>query len=101
MIGFSIMMCFVSLILLFIGRALLKGNHSFLHGKVYDSIQDKEGYAKSTGKPIILLALGIAFAGILAVAIPIQCSILASIVVILVVVVLAIAWQHNISKHFL
>ena len=36
-IGFSIMMWFVSIILIFLGVSLLKGNYSSVHGKVLDT----------------------------------------------------------------
>ncbi len=41
MLGFSIMMWFVSAILIFVSISLLKGNYSFVHGKVFDT-SDKE-----------------------------------------------------------
>ena len=52
MLGFSIMMWFVSAILIFVSISLLKGNYSFVHGKVFDTTDNKKGYAKELGKPV-------------------------------------------------
>ena len=46
MLGFSTMMWFVSAILIFVSISLLKGNYSFVHGKVFDTTDNKKGYAK-------------------------------------------------------
>ena len=46
MLGFSIMMLFVSAILIFVSISLLKGNYSFVHGKVFDTTDNKKEYAK-------------------------------------------------------
>ena len=67
MIGFSIMMWFISLILIFLGVSLLKGNYSSVHGKVFDTTNDKEGYAKELGKPTLLIGIGLLISGIIAV----------------------------------
>ena len=39
------MMWFVSAILIFVSISLLKGNYSFVHGKVFDTTDNKKGYA--------------------------------------------------------
>ena len=59
MIAFSIMMWFVSIILVFLSISLLRGNYASVHGKILDSTDDKEGYAKALGKPILLLPIGL------------------------------------------
>ena len=51
MLGFSIMMWFVSAILIFVSISLLKGNYSFVHGKVFDTTDNKKGYAKDNVDP--------------------------------------------------
>ena len=51
MIGFSIMMWFSSALLIFFSISLLKGNYSSVHGKVFETTNDKNGYAKALGKP--------------------------------------------------
>ena len=55
MIGFSIMMWFLSIILIFLGISLLKGNYFSVHGKVFETTDDKEGYAKELGRPTLLI----------------------------------------------
>ena len=47
MIGFSIMMWFSSALLIFFSISLLKGNYSSVHGKVFETTNDKNGYAKA------------------------------------------------------
>ena len=55
MIGFSIMMWFISILLIFLGISLLKGNYFGVHGRVFETTTDKEGYAKELGKPTLLI----------------------------------------------
>lgn len=50
MIGFSIMMWFVSFVILMVAISLLRGNVSTMHGKVFDTTEDKVGYGKQLGK---------------------------------------------------
>ena len=50
MIGFSIMMWFVSAILIFVSIFLLKGNYSFVHGKVFDTTDNKKKVCKRIRK---------------------------------------------------
>ncbi|BBF43600.1 hypothetical protein lbkm_2288 [Lachnospiraceae bacterium KM106-2] len=59
MIGFRIMMFFVSIISYIIAISLLKGNTAGIHGKVYESTTDKVGYGKALGKIILFMACGI------------------------------------------
>ena len=47
MIGFSIMMWFCSALLIFVSFSLLKGNYSSVHGKVFETTNDRKGYALS------------------------------------------------------
>ena len=53
------MMWFVSAILIFVSISLLKGNYSFVHGKVFDTTDNKKGYAKELGKPVLFVGIGI------------------------------------------
>ena len=53
MIGFSIMMWFCSALLIFVSFSLLKGNYSSVHGKVFETTNDRKGYAKALGKPVL------------------------------------------------
>ena len=41
MIGFSIMMWFVSFVMFMVAISLLRGNVSVIHGKVFEATKDK------------------------------------------------------------
>ena len=100
MIAFSIMMWFVSIILVFLSISLLRGNYASVHGKVLDSADDKEGYAKALGKPILLLGVGFAVVGITAVVLPQKYSILIAVAFIVIISMIAVIWGGKISKKF-
>lgn len=97
MIGFSIMMWFVSIILFFVSMSLLKGKHSLMHGRVYDNTNDKEKYAMAVGKPVLVLAIGIAASGVAAV---VTGNIIISLFIIVGTVIIAALWFVNIQKRF-
>ena len=61
------MMWFVSAILIFVSISLLKGNYSFVHGKVFDTTDNKKGYAKELGKPVLFVGIGILVSGVIAI----------------------------------
>lgn len=65
-IGFSIMMWFCSFVVLMVAISLLRGNTSFLHGKVFDTTEDKVGYGKQLGKVCLLISIGLCVCGIVA-----------------------------------
>ena len=46
---------------------LLKGNYSFVHGKVFDTTDNKKGYAKELGKPVLFVGIGILVSGVIAI----------------------------------
>lgn len=100
MIAFSIMMWFVSIILVFLSISLLRGNYASVHGKVLDSTDDKEGYAKALGKPVLLLGVGIAVAGITAVALQQKYSIIIALAFIVITLIIAAIWFGKIQKRF-
>lgn len=100
MIAFSIMMWFVSIILVLLSISLLRGNYAGVHGKVLDSTDDKEGYAKALGKPILLLGIGIAMAGITAVALQQKYSIIITVAFIAIIVIIVAIWAGKIQKRF-
>ena len=91
MIGFSIMMWFVSAILIFVSIFLLKGNYSFVHGKVFDTTDNKKRYAKELGKPVLFVGIGVLVSGIIAI-----------IVAFFLVIISGITglWLHKIQKSF-
>ena len=70
MIGFSIMMWFCSALLIFVSFSLLKGNYSSVHGKVFETTNDRKGYAKALGKPVLLIGICLLFSGVIAVILP-------------------------------
>ena len=100
MIAFSIMMWFVSITLVFLSISLLRGNYASVHGKVLDSTDDKKGYAKALGKPILLLGVGLAVVGITAVVLPQKYSILISVAFIVIISMIAVTWGGKISNKF-
>ena len=101
MIAFSIMMWFVSIIIVFLSISLLRGNYASVHGKVLDSTDDKEGYAKALGKPVLLLGIGIAVAGITAVVLQQKYSIIIAVGFILIIAAIVGIWFCKIQKRFL
>lgn len=101
MIGFSIMMWFISIILILLSVSLLKGNYSSVHGKVFDTTNDREGYAKELGKPILLMGISIFVSGIIAIIIRQDYSIIIAIGFLLFIIVIAGIWFYKIQKRFL
>lgn len=99
-IAFSIMMWFISIIFVFLSISLLRGNYASVHGKVLDRTDDKEGYAKSLGKPILFLGVGFAVAGIIAVVLPQKYSILISVAFIVIILMITVRWISKILNKF-
>lgn len=97
MIGFSIVMWFISIILFIVSISLLRGNYSSMHGKVFNKTKDKVGYAKTSGKPVLLLAIGIALSGMTAV---VTSKITVSVIIIIVAAVIMSIWFINIQRKF-
>lgn len=97
MIGFSIMMWFVSLVLLFVSISLLRGNYSSMHGKVFDNTDNKEEYAKASGKPVLFMSIGIAVSGVVAV---VTSGIIIPVIIIVCVAVIMGIWFVTIQKRF-
>lgn len=100
MIAFSIMMWFISIILVFLSLSLLRGNYACVHGKVLDSTDDKKGYAKALGKPIFLLGVGIAVAGITAVVLQQKYAIMIAVAFMVIILIIAAIWVGKIQKRF-
>ena len=87
MIGFSIMMWFSSALLIFFSISLLKGNYSSVHGKVFETTNDKNGYAKALGKPVLLIGICVLLSGVIAVVLPKDYAISIAVVFILFIAV--------------
>lgn len=100
MIGFSIMMLFCSTVIIILSILLLRGNYAGIHGKVFDNTEDKEGYAKALGKPVLLLGAGIAIIGILAIATQGLYAIICSVLFLLMTVIIVGLWFVKIQKRF-
>lgn len=100
MIGFSIMMWFISILLISLGISLLRGNSSSVHGKVFDATNDKEGYTKELGKPTLLIGIGILISGIIAVILRQDYSIIIAVGFLLLIVVIAGIWFYKVQKRY-
>ena len=87
MIGFSIMTWFIAVIMIGLSISLLKGNYTFVHGNVL-------------GKPVLLLAVGIAISGVLAVALPQEYAMTIVIIFLLLVVAVTIGLFYRVDKYF-
>lgn len=99
-IGFSIMMWFISILLIFLSVSLLKGNYASVHGKVFETTNDKKGYAKALGKPVLLIGICVLFSGVIAVVLPQDCAIYIAVIFILFIAVIAGIWLYKIQKRF-
>lgn len=100
MIGFSIMTWFIAVIMIGLSISLLKGNYTFVHGNVFDRTKDKAGYAKKLGKPVLVLAVGIAISGVLAVVLPQEYAMTVVIIFLLLVVAVTIGLCYRVDKYF-
>ena len=100
MIGFSIMMWFCSALLIFVSFSLLKGNYSSVHGKVFETTNDRKGYAKALGKPVLLIGICLLFSGVIAVILPKDYAISIAVIFILFIAVICSIWLYKIQKDF-
>lgn len=100
MIGFSIMIWFSSALLIFFSISLLKGNYSSVHGKVFETTNDKKGYAKALGKPVLLIGICVLFSGVIAVVLSKDYAISIAVIFILFIAVVAGIWLYRIQKRF-
>ena len=71
-----------------------------VHGKVFETTDDKEGYAKELGRPTLLIGIGTLFSGIIAVILPQNYSIIIAIGFLLFVIVIAGIWFYKVQKRF-
>lgn len=100
MIGFSIMMWFCSALLIFVSFSLLKGNYSSVHGKVFETTNDRKGYAKALGKPVLLIGICLLFSGVIAVILPKDYAISIAVIFILFIAVICSIWLYKIQNRF-
>ncbi len=68
--------------------------------KVFDNIEDKEGYARALGKPVLLMGTGLDIIGIAVVAIPGVYAIFVSLSLLLLMVIFDSVWFVKILKKF-
>lgn len=101
MIGFSIMMWFVSFVVLMVAISLLRGNISSMHGKVFDNTEDKVGYGKQLGKMSLFISIGIFICGIVALLTESSMAIIYALVTLLVVIVLTVIWFILIQRRYM
>ena len=100
MIGFSITTWVIAVIMIGLSISLMKGNYTFVHGNVFDRTKDKAGYAKRLGKPVLLLAVGIAISGVIAIVFPREYAMTIVIIFLLLVVVVTIGLFYRVDKYF-
>lgn len=100
MIVFGVIAWLCSGILIFLSVSLLKGNYSNLYGKAFERAEDKAGYARAMGKPVLLMGIGTAVTGILGITVQGSWSVLVSLAFLLMVVGVAILWMVQLEKRF-
>ena len=101
MIGFSIMMWFVSFVILMVAISLLRGNVSTMHGKVFDTTEDKVGYGKQLGKVSLFISIGLCTCGVVAFLIKSSMAIVYALVILLAVIVVSAIWFVFIQKRYM
>lgn len=100
MIGFSIMMWFISIIFFCLAIALLRGNTSAIHGKTFDNTKDKVGYSKSLGKVVLFMGSGLLICGVVVLFGNAAVAIRNALIVLGVVVGEAVVWFAIIQKKY-
>lgn len=80
--------------------SLLKGNYSSVHGKVFETTNDRKGYAKALGKPVLLIGICLLFSGVIAVILPKDYAISIAVIFILFIAVICSIWLYKIQKRF-
>ena len=100
MIGFSIMMWFVSLVILMVAISLLRGNVSTMHGKVFDTTEDKVGYGKQLGKMTFFISIGLCTCGVVAFLIKSSMAIFGALIIITAVCLISAAAFARIQKMY-
>jgi len=100
MIGFSIMMWFVSFVILMVAISLLRGNVSAIHGKVFDATEDKVGYGRQLGKLCLFISVGLCICGVIALLIKSNRAILYALVVLFIVIVVSAIWGILLQRRY-
>ena len=100
MLGFSIMMWFVSFVICIVAISLAKGNGEIVHGKTFDRVKDKVGYAKKLAGPCFLISFGFCLGGITAILIQNNLAIIYAVAVISLFIVVAAIWFVRINRKY-
>lgn len=100
MLGFSIMMWFVSFVVLMVAIFLLRGSISALHGKVFDAAEDKVGYGKQLGKICVLISIGLFISGMVAFRVKGSMAIVYALIMLLAVIIISAIWFYFIQRRY-
>ena len=100
MIGFCIMIWFVSFVMFMVAISLLRGDVSAIHGKVFDATEDKVGYGRELRKMCIFLSLGLCMSGVVAFIIKNSMAIIYALIILFVFLVIAVIWCVFIQKRY-
>ena len=101
MIGFGITMWFVSCVVFTVAISLLRGNTSGIHGKVFDTTEDKVGYGKQLGRLCLMMSIGVFVSGLAAVLIENDMAIIYALAILLIVIAFSVIWFALIQKRYL
>lgn len=100
MIGYCVALWFCAAIVLLLSVSLLRGNCSAVHGKVFDGTEDKEGYARTIGRPALLMGVGLAAAGVLAAVMEGIWGVVVSLALLALVLAAGGVWFARVQKRF-
>lgn len=68
--------------------------------KVFETTNDRKGYAKALGKPVLLIGICLLFSGVIAVILPKDYAISIAVIFILFIAVICSIWLYKIQKDF-
>ena len=72
-----------------------------MHGKVFDTTEDKVGYGKQLGKMSLFISIGLCTCGVAAFLIKSSMAIVYALVILLVVIVVSAIWFVFIQKRYM
>ena len=101
MIGYSITMWFASCVVFMVAISLLRGNISGIHGKVFESTEDKVGYGKQLGKPCFMIGVGAFASGLVAFLTESNAAIVYALTVLLMVIAISVIWFVLMQKQYM
>lgn len=64
------------------------------------TLNDRKGYAKALGKPVLLIGICLLFSGVIAVILPKDYAISIAVIFILFIAVICSIWLYKIQKRF-